>query len=189
MKQFRDSKFCILTAALLFIVIACQESNKETTTIGNEWKSTVKSQLGLYGHRNWILVVDKAFPSQTANGIATIDTREDLFSVLKFTLVQIDSCAHVKPIVYTDKELNFITKDQVAEIESFRGELASMLGNKTPQVLLHDSVFTMIDEASKLFNVLILKTNQVIPYSSVFLQLDCKYWNVEKEKQLRDAMK
>jgi len=188
MKRFMNYKFQILTAALLFIVIACQVPNKETHTISNEWKSTLKSQLGIYGHRNWILIVDKAFPSQTANGITTIDTNEDLLPVLEFTLAQIDSCKHVKPIIYTDKELNFITKEQVVEIESFRVELTSMLGNKTSQVLLHDSVFTKIDRASKLFNVMVLKTNQLIPYSSVFIQLDCKYWSADKEKYLRKAM-
>ena len=58
-----------------------------------------------------------------------------------------------------------------------------------PQSILHDSVFTKLDEASKLFKIVVLKTNETIPYTSVFLQLDCSYWNAEKEKQLREKMK
>ena len=41
---------------------------------------------------------------------------------------------------------------------------------------------------SKMFNVLLLKTDMVLPYTSVFLQLDCGYWNAEKEQRLRDAL-
>ncbi|WP_449438014.1 hypothetical protein [Pedobacter steynii] len=54
--------------------------------------------------------------------------------------------------------------------------------------MLHDSVFRKLDTESKLFKVLVIKTNETIPYTSVFLQLDCAYWNGEKEKQLRDAL-
>ena len=39
-----------------------------------------------------------------------------------------------------------------------------------------------------MFNVLLLKTDLVIPYTSVFLQLDCGYWNAEKEARLRDLI-
>jgi hypothetical protein len=28
-----------------------------------------------------------------------------------------------------------------------------------------------------------------MPYTSVFLQLDCKYWGLEDEQKLRQAMK
>lgn len=168
--------------------MSCSQVAKNAITVF-DWKQQLFNEIPLMGHRNWILVVDKAFPSQTANGITTIDTHEDLLPVLKFTLAQIDSCTHVRPIIYTDKELNFISVDQVPDIELFRTSLARLIGKSSPQVLLHDSVFTRIDKASKLFNVLILKTNQVIPYSSVFLQLDCKYWTGEKEKQLRLTMK
>jgi len=46
-----------------------------------------------------------------------------------------------------------------------------------------------IAKASELFRIVVLKTEQVIPYSSVFLQLDCKYWPAENEKQLRESMR
>ncbi|WP_182953509.1 hypothetical protein [Pedobacter gandavensis] len=55
--------------------------------------------------------------------------------------------------------------------------------------LLHNEVFKKLDAESKLFKVLVIKTNEVIPYTSVFLQLDCGYWNGEKEQQLRDEMR
>jgi hypothetical protein len=66
--------------------------------------------------------------------------------------------------------------------------LQEVLKGADVQTILHDSVFLKIDEASKLFKVLVLKTEGTIAYSSVFLNLDCKYWTGEKENALRQAM-
>ena len=176
--------------AVLAISLAgcCGTTNDRVRTV-QDWKAVVRDQLPLLGHRNWILVVDKAFPAQNAEGIVTVNTDADLIDVVKYTLRQVDSSTHVKPIMYCDAELVHITNDQVNGIDAFRTALKAALGKTEPQVILHDSVFVKIDEASKLFKILVLKTNGTIPYSSVFLQLDCKYWTAEKEKELRHAMK
>lgn len=34
--------------------------------VGSGWKQQLDRELPLLGHRNWILVVDKAFPMQTS---------------------------------------------------------------------------------------------------------------------------
>lgn len=153
------------------------------------WKTTLAEELPFLGHRNWILVVDKAFPAQNAPGIHVVNTGEELLPVLKFTLGQIAQSTHVKPIIYTDQELNFITPEMEPGIEPFKNSLKEILHGANTQTILHESVFTQIDEASKLFKVLVLKTEGTIAYSSVFLQLDCKYWSGEKESALRQAMK
>ncbi len=154
----------------------------------DNWKKQLILQLPLLGHRNWILVVDKAFPAQNAVGIITINTGEPLLPVLQYTLDQINSSTHVKPLIFTDKELNYITATQVPEIEKFKTELFEIIPKDQAQTMLHDSVFVKIAKASTLFRIVVLKTEQVIPYSSVFLQLDCKYWPSEYEKQLRESM-
>lgn len=153
------------------------------------WKEQLNAELPLLGHRNWILVVDKAFPAQTAPGIKIINTGESLQDALKYTLQKIDRSLHVKPIIYTDKELGYLTSEMVPYIENYKKELANNLKGIEPQTLLHDSVFVKIDKASKLFQIIVLKTEEVIPYSSVFIQLDCRYWSGEKEKALRELMK
>ena len=155
----------------------------------NNWKTQLNFHLPLLGHRNWILVVDKAFPAQNAAGIVTINTGEPLLQVLKYTLDQIQSSTHVKPLIFTDKELNYITVAQVPEIEEFKANLFEIIPKEQVQTMLHDSVFVKIAKASELFRIVVLKTEQVIPYSSVFLQLDCKYWPAENEKQLRESMR
>jgi len=178
--------FLILATAMAGCNNQVQKSDNQTTM---DWKTQFREKLPEFGHRNWILVVDKAFPAQTATGITTINTGEDLLDVLAFTLQEIDHSTHVRPIVYTDQELNFITTEMVADIDDYRAALDQIIGQYSPRVMLHDSVFVQIDEASKLFKVLVLKTEEVIAYSSVFIELDCRYWSSEKEHALREAMR
>ena len=179
-----------LTAIILFgMSTSCTNPAGQTTAPEtNKWKTVVAEELPLLGHRNWILVVDKAFPAQNAPGIHVVNTGEELLPVLKYALEQISQSTHVKPIVYTDKELSFITPELESGIEPFKKSLQDVLQGADTQTILHDSVFTKIDEASKLFKVLVLKTEGTIAYSSVFLNLDCKYWTGEKENALRQAM-
>jgi len=163
-------------------------SGQTTAPETNNWKMVLAEELPLLGHRNWILVVDKAFPAQNAPGIHVVNTGEELLPVLKFTLDQISQSTHVKPIIYTDKELGFITPELESGIGPFRESMQEVLQGAEVQTILHDSVFLKIDEASKLFKVLVLKTEGTIAYSSVFLNLDCKYWTGEKENALRRVM-
>ena len=183
------------TINLLILIIICsgsvygQSDNRLKNVFTDNWKMQLNMQLPLLGHRNWILVVDKAFPAQNADGIITINTGEPLLAVLQYTLDQVNLSTHVKPIIFTDKELNFISEAQVPEIEKFKTKLFSIIPKNQTQTMLHDSVFVKIAKASELFRVIVLKTEQVIPYSSVFLQLDCKYWKAEDEKLLREVMR
>jgi hypothetical protein len=163
-------------------------SGQTTAPETNNWKKVLAEEIPLLGHRNWILVVDKAFPAQNAPGIHVVNTGEELLPVLKYALEQISQSTHVKPIVYTDNELSFITPELESGIEPFKKSLQEVLQGADTQTILHDSVFTKIDEASKLFKILVLKTEGTIAYSSVFLNLDCKYWTGEKENALRQAM-
>lgn len=173
-----------------FVFVSCQQTSAPITDKKeeNNWKHQFNQRLPFLGHRNWIIIVDKAFPQQNAVGIEYINTNENLLSVLKYTLQQVNSSGHVKPIIYRDKELQFITEEQSKGVISFRNEQEKSIGQQLVQTILHDSVFTKLDETSKLFKVLVLKTNETIPYSSVFLQLDCGYWNAAKEAQLRKNM-
>lgn len=179
----------LLTTFPLFILNCNQPSSNNEGSKKEEWRYEFNKELSLFGHRNWILIVDKAYPAQTAAGIRTIDTGEDLPDVLSFVLQEIDHSTHVSPIVYTDKELSFITSDLIVNIDDYRSELDKIIRQYDPEVILHDSVFVKIDEASKLFKVLVLKTEEVIAYSSVFIELDCRYWSAEKENTLREAIK
>ncbi len=152
------------------------------------WTQTFDRTLPLLGHRNWVLVVDKAYPSQSAPGIVTIDTRASLPAVLERVKDALAAAPHVRPVYYLDRELDFIDDTLAPGAEAFRRETARILEGAPTQTLLHDSVFAKLDQASKLFTVVVLKTESTLAYSSVFIELDCAYWSADREKALRTRM-
>jgi len=157
---------------------------------GNDmyWTQDFARLLPLLGHRNWILVVDKAYPYQSAPGITTLDTREPLPDVLERVVAALNATPHVRPVFYTDLELNAIGEDLAPGASAYRAELARILKGADTQTLPHDSVFAKLADASKLFQVVVLKTESTLAYSSVFIELDCAYWSPAKEKALREKL-
>jgi len=189
----RSLYLILLTVSLACLTTSCvpeQKSFPETknSLVESDWKDILEKDLHLLGHRNWILVVDKAFPEQSSPGMKYIYVEQDLLPTLEHVLGALDKSTHVKPIIYQDKELSFIKEEQVPGIEGFRSSAAKTLEGRVVNTLLHDEVFQMLDESSSLFRVLVIKTNCILPYSSVFLQLDCSYWGPESEKALRERM-
>ena len=190
-KYFYNNRIWILILPLVFWC-SCQSnipSSEKMVANNNDWKLVLQKELPLLGHRNWILVVDKAFPSLNAPGMEVIYADDDLLNVLKYTLNKIDSSSHVRPIIYVDKEMQFMTPKLENGVNAFSDSLKNIVDNQPMHPELHDSVFTNIQKTSELFKVLVIKTNETRAYSSVFLQLDCAYWNSEQEAQLRQAMK
>lgn len=189
--------FIVKSAAILLIagelfLAGCTAPIKEKENLkgaSSNWEQEFNAKLPMLGHRNWILIVDKAFPEQNAVGMEYIYANENLNTVLKQVLAQINQSGHVKPIVYRDKELGFISEQQAKGVTEFKTGIQNTLGKLPVQTMLHDSVFKKLDSESKLFKVLVIKTNEVIPYTSVFLQLDCAYWTKSKEDSLRNKMK
>ena len=152
------------------------------------WQSRFESALPEYGHRNWIVVADAAYPKQSAAGIETIATGKDQFEVLALVLSAIDDAPHVQPIVMLDAELENVAPADAPGVAEYRARLKESLKGRQVQVKPHEDIIAQLDADSALFNVLLLKTDLVIPYTSVFLQLDCGYWNAEKEQRLRDLI-
>lgn len=176
---------------ILFLSIVCScTSVNQPSAIAEEasWQDILENDLHMLGHRNWILVVDKAFPEQSSAGMKYLYVEQDLLPTLDYVLEKVEASTHVKPIIYQDKELSFITEEQLEGIEEFRKEATKVLANHKVNTLLHDEVFGLLDESSSLFRVLVIKTNCTLPYTSVFLQLDCSYWNGDQENALREAM-
>ena len=55
------------------------------------WKQILSERLPLYGHRNWIVVADSAYPAQSRAGIETIVSGASQLDVLKQVLGAIRS--------------------------------------------------------------------------------------------------
>jgi hypothetical protein len=142
----------------------------------------------LLGHRNWILIVDSAYPLQAAPGIETIETNASQLEVVRHVLGDIDKSIHVRPVISMDAELPFVSEDDAPGVGKYRTEIADLLRGYPVDSVLHDKVIANIEEASKHFNILVLKTNMAIPYTSVFIRLDCKYWSADAETRMRAKM-
>jgi hypothetical protein len=150
-----------------------------------DWRERVAEAMPLLGHRNWILIVDSAYPLQAAPGIETIETNAGQMEVVRQVLGDIDRSIHVRPVISMDAELPFLTEDDAPGVAKYRSEVGDLLHAYPIQSLPHERVLANIEEASKHFNVLVLKTNMAVPYTSVFIRLDCKYWGDDAEKRLR----
>ncbi len=155
----------------------------------SNWKDILKDRLALYGHRNWLVIADSAYPAQSRQGIETIAADEELTTVLKETLVILAGCKHIKPNIYADKELSFIGDIDAPGISSYRQELSVLLKEYEIRTLPHDEIISTLDRVGEKFRVLLIKTNMCIPYTSVFLELECGYWNANAEKRLRSSMR
>jgi hypothetical protein len=152
------------------------------------WKLVLKNLLPLWGHRNWIVVADAAYPAQSNPGVETIATDADHLLVLKTTLDAVQNSKHVRANIYLDAELKSVSEQHAPGITGFRKKLMELIAHRDTRVLPHEKIIARLDENGKLFRILILKSNLAIPYTSVFLELDCGYWNPESEERLRLSM-
>ena len=152
------------------------------------WEEVLNARIPLYGHRNWIVIADSAYPAQSREGIETVVVNADQERVLRHVLAALDASIHVRPIVYVDKELGFLDEDMVPGIGPYRAKVEDFSRNRETHALPHEEIIHKLDEAGQTFRVLIIKTTMKMPYTSVFLQLDCAYWGPEAERKLRAAM-
>lgn len=149
------------------------------------WEHSLKRLFPLWGHRNWIVVADSAYPAQSNTGIETIATGVDHLRLLNSTLNAIQRSKHVRTNLYVDAELEFVAENDALGVTRYREEFARLIGNQGTQVIAHERIIEKLDESAKLFRILILKSTLTIPYTSVFFELDCGYWTSEAEQRLR----
>jgi hypothetical protein len=153
------------------------------------WTETMAKYLPALGHRNWIVVADSAFPLQISPGIETIATGEDHFAVLEKVLKAVDGAKHLRPKIWLDKELAFVTEDLAPGAEDTRRRLDEALKGRGAAPILHENLIARLDLAGRTFKIVMLKTTLAVPYTSVFLELDCGYWSQEAEAKMREKMK
>ncbi|MCC7173894.1 MAG: hypothetical protein IT159_01760 [Bryobacterales bacterium] len=180
------TRYCVLFA--LGVLSAAVAGCGSPPGRGADWKARLRECLPLYGHRNWIVVADSAYPAQSRAGIETVISGAGQLAAVQEALTQIASARHVRPVVYTDQELEFVREEDAPGISAYRQELGRLLKGREVKVLPHEQIISRLDEAGETFRVLIIKTGMTLPYTSVFLQLDCGYWTPEAEQRLRASM-
>jgi L-fucose mutarotase/ribose pyranase (RbsD/FucU family) len=157
-------------------------------TASSKWLDELQTALPLFGHRNWIVIADAAYPKQAASGIQTIVSDGDVADVTRAVLERVAGDRHVRPRVILDSELFFLDETDAPGIDDLRGRLLARLDGYSVERVLHERVIDRLDEAGKRFSVLIIKTTTTIPYTSIFIELDCGYWSAEAEQRLRANM-
>lgn len=154
----------------------------------SDWRIAVRNEMPLLGHRNWILVVDSAYPLQSAPGIETIETDDGMTDVLRYVLGTINHSEHVRPDITLDAELPYVPEEDAPGVGHYRAEIKDLLSPYPVTSLPHEKIIANIAQQSQTFHILILKTRLAIPYTSVFIRLNCRYWSDEAESRLRARM-
>ncbi|WP_223583659.1 hypothetical protein [Sphingobacterium sp. GVS05A] len=180
----------LLVIISLFLVMGCMSSadQKAGSAPKSDWGEVLLQKVPLLGHRNWILIVDKAYPAPTGANILVLDSKKQMPEVLDYVVQLLDKQHHVKPIFYFDKEFDYLDDRLAPGLKEYKESLTKLLPHIEKRSLLHEDVFGKIDKAADLFQIIVVKTESLIPYSSVFIELDCKYWDANREKILRERM-
>lgn len=152
-----------------------------------DWRAELARLLPLYGHRNWIVVSDAAFPAQVG-AVEIVATREDLLAVVRDVITAVGEAPHVRPVVWLDAELNALTEELAPGVEQTREALTQALRNVPTASVMHADLLDRLADVATTYQVLVLKTTGVVPYSSVFIELDCGYWSARNEAWLRQLM-
>jgi hypothetical protein len=156
--------------------------------MSSAWEDVLKNRLQLFGHRNWLVIADSAYPAQSRQGVETIVADEEQITALVKAVAMLRECNHVKPIIYTDRELTFVSEEDAPGIAFYREQLSQLLKGYEVRALPHEEIISRLDRVGEMFRVLLIKTRMRIPYTSVFFDLECGYWNAEAEDRLRAAM-
>jgi D-ribose pyranose/furanose isomerase RbsD len=172
----------------MLLLAACARKPEEEANMAITWEQKLAQELPALGHRNWIVVADSAFPLQISPGIEVVVSGEDHFAVLEKVFKAVDASKHIRPRIYLDKELTYVTEEVAPGIEACRQKLDGMLKGREIVPVLHEELIARLDQVARTFRILMVKTNLTLPYTSVFMELDCGYWKPESEAKMRERM-
>lgn len=188
MRTSRNWQMVMVVLALMVAAVAMAQPAEQ------DWMATLHQAMPLMGHRNWVCIVDSAYPLQMSPGIETICTGAHQIDVVKAVLAEVGTFKHVRPTIFVDQELGFVPEADAPGIGAYQTDLkaalaGAALGGASTTAMQHEKIIRMLDTAAKTFRVIILKTDLTLPYTSVFLRLDCGYWSDDAEAKMRAAMK
>lgn len=180
----------MMKRTVLFILItaimctSCHNYQNEPT---KRWDEQLSDMMPYLGHRNWIVIADMAYPLQSGAGITTLFADEPYTDVMNKVKGMIDNMPHVFAHVYNDRELAFISEKDMPGVDSLKVRMKQICGDEAAS-LPHEDLIKRLDEAGKLYNVVIIKTPLTMAYTTTFFELDCKYWDAEKQAALDSAL-
>ena len=69
--------------------------------------------------------------------------------------------------------------------KSETGVFDAVLADDEVTLVPHEELIRRLDKVSSLCRVVIIKTPLTLPYTSTFFELDCGYWDAEREAAIR----
>jgi hypothetical protein len=135
-----------------------------------DWERQLNTSLPLYGHRNWIVVADSAYPAQSKPGIETVISGSGQLEVTRKVLDAVNASRHVRANVYLDQELDFVAEADAPGVTQYRSQLTELLKDANKITMLHEQIIAKLDQVSQVFRVLIA------------------YWPADSEERMRKAM-
>ncbi|MBP3518575.1 MAG: hypothetical protein J6K31_09330 [Parabacteroides sp.] len=172
----------------LFLFGSCIQKQEDTVSSQTNWQTELKEKLPLLGHRNWIVVTDMAYPLQAKKGITTLYAQESYVDVLSAVKKMVDNSPHVYAHIYQDEELSFLDENFCSGINQLKKQINEVLLSSKIQSIKHDHLIARLDSISNLFEIIVIKTELTMPYTSTFFELDCKYWDSNKQTILEKKM-
>jgi hypothetical protein len=164
------------------------ETGDESVNTPPSCEQLLEERLPLFGHRNWIVVADAAYPAQSRPGIETILSGLNQQATVEAVLDRLRDCRHLRPVIHMDGELEFVEERDAPGIDGYRHWLKSAFKGLGVHSAPHEEIIARLDRAARMFSILIIKSTMTMPYTSVFIELDCGYWDGEREARLRAAI-
>ena len=174
----------LLTSVIAVSSFGCAVFQPQDVT----WKDAVNRQANQLGYRNWIVIAEASFPAHSRPGFRQVNADVDVPEAVDYVLNTLEQTEHVRPQVYLPRELRSVENDFAPGIDDLRKKIMASLHSRETTELDQQSLLTLLEDASKSFDVLVIRTHTALPYSSVFLELQPGYWDAESETRLRERM-
>ncbi len=112
-----------------------------------DWKMDFSAILAVFGHRNWIVVADAAYPEQSNPGIETMVAEDAQADVVRYVYESIISSGHLRASVHVDSELAFVSEEDAPGVEEYRRQLQGVLAGARVRFVLHERLIAKLDRS------------------------------------------
>jgi D-ribose pyranose/furanose isomerase RbsD len=154
----------------------------------SDWQESVATQVNQLGYRNWIVISEASFPAHNRPGFRQVNASAEIPEVVDYVLNAIEQSQHVRPRIYTTRELRAVENDFAPGIDEFRAQVKLSLHGHESTELDQQSLITLLETANQNLNVIVIRTPTALPYTSVFMELQPGYWDAESEERLRQRI-
>ncbi|MBK1883136.1 hypothetical protein JIN85_11960 [Luteolibacter pohnpeiensis] len=174
----------LLTFLLAFLSLGCGNYFHSNEA----WKSAIVNQTSKLGYRNWIVISEASFPAQSRQGVRQMTASAEIPEVVDYVMNTLEQTQAVSPKVYLTRELRSVENDFAPGIDEYRQKIEGSLHGHEVTELEQQSLMTLLEDASRSYNVLVIRTPTALPYTTVFLELQPGYWDADSEQRLRDQI-